>query len=543
MVKNIISTTVVLITLVLTPVIQYKWLKSSAEKDISELYRNLNYTLYKSISYELNDEFFTENGLFELSYSGDDEEFRSKLELIESNYITDMGFISNTKILHTYSEKKWKESQNLEDIKPDRVGLFTPDPYNPGFVKFGFILKEEKSPVLIYIYFDLLSFYKDKIEGGFDPILNEYQLKWHFSLPKGSQIMDEKSYTFSPIKFVKNAIFSTDTKWLMGVSFFMGVRGKDLKNPKFRVMPIDPKNSHKKDLLYLDVQQNGQSIIKKKEATLTIQWLLTVLLFIGLGITYIMVLNQINKLKTLRAKEKEFVASITHELRTPLAVIHSAADNIKSGIIDENRMEQYGTLITDQSKRLSSMIEGILLFSRFEGKAVQTPHLATVKSKDLEAELKIINETINGKYGVNVLLDFRLPDEFNSDFESIELILTNLIINSAKHGYVSGGVIRVKAHLKLPNRLIFIVEDDGIGINKREQRHIFEPFFRGELSHKNQTNGSGLGLFLTYKKVKLLGGKISLESPYNRADIKSRSGCRFTVSIPFNIDKKDKQSV
>ncbi|MGL1890850.1 MAG: HAMP domain-containing histidine kinase [Spirochaetaceae bacterium] len=543
MVKNIISTTVVLITLLFISIIQYQWLKSSAEKDISELYRNLNFTLYRSISYELKDELFSTNGLFELNYNNDDDEFKKSLEGIDNSYISDIGFISATNVLYIYTDKKWQEKEFFGNIRPEELGVFAPDPYNPGIVKFSFPLKGQEPPIHVFIYFDLLSFYRDKIEDGLDSVLQDYQFIWYFSLPEDSQVINAETYNFSPIKYIKNSLFSKDIGWLMGVNFSMGVRVKDSKDIKFRNGPMEANRPNERDFLYLDVQQNGISLVDVKEKALTIQWLLTVLLLIGLGIAYILILNQINKLKILRAREKEFVASVTHELRTPLAVIHSAADNIKSGIIDPKRMEQYGTLITDQSRRLSSMIEGILLFSRFEGKAIQTPHLTSVKCSDLEDELETINESIADKYGVKVLLDFGLPETFYTDIESVELILSNLIINSAKHGYSDGGVIRVKAHLKLPNKLIFVIEDDGVGIDIKEQRHIFEPFFRGVKSHENQTNGSGLGLFLTYKKVKLLGGKISLESPYNRADAKSRSGCKFTVTIPFSQVDKDEKSV
>ena len=77
-------------------------------------------------------------------------------------------------------------------------------------------------------------------------------------------------------------------------------------------------------------------------------------------------LNQLQKTANLRKKEKAFVASVTHELRTPLTVIRSAADNLARGIVPAEKLKIYSDLIIDNSSRLGTMIEEILLYSGFE---------------------------------------------------------------------------------------------------------------------------------------------------------------------------------
>ena len=80
------------------------------------------------------------------------------------------------------------------------------------------------------------------------------------------------------------------------------------------------------------------------------------------------------------------------------------------------------------------------------------------------------------------------------------------------------------------------VEDDGRGIESREMKHIFDPFYRDEVSRQRQEKGSGLGLFISKHKVSAAGGSLSAESPYRRIDGKKQSGCRFTLTLPLQYE-------
>lgn len=546
-ITNIILTAVVLLALIGISKIQYSWLKSSGERDILDMYRNLNFTIHKSLSYELGSSLFNnDNQNFLDSYNGDDGEYKLIIEEVFNSintdlgekYISSIGFVTNNNDFYTFSDDNWLKFKNKQIDKLEH-GQFISDRFNPGMVSFTFTSRG-KNKVLVYIYFDLYKFYKDRVEEGLDPMMGNYELKWSFSLPENGTILNEETYRYSPFKSIKDLILENKNSWFLGISLSMEAtknndNSTDKENRRIFFKPAPMNILSDNYSAYVDVYYDGKPLLYVKERYLTIQWLLNILLLSGLGISYFLILNQIRKLKIIRMKEKEFVASITHELRTPLAVIHSAADNIKSGIVAPSRMEQYGDLIIDQSKRLSSMIEGVLLFSRFEGKVEKSPILRQVETKLLKDSLLQIVEVVKKDYFLDLKLDLSLPDTFISDRVSLELILTNLILNCAKHGYNRGekGVIRLKSHIKLPKYLLLIVEDDGCGISSKEKKHIFEPFFRGKNSHEKQINGSGLGLFLTSKKIKLLGGDIELQSPYERVDGKIRSGCRFIVSIPY----------
>lgn len=526
-ITSIITSTLVLAALAIIATFQYKWLISSTERDLSELYRGINFRIYRSLSYEIENEFLAFKEIISLK-NPEIEIIKRTLEDVFGEYIDVIGFITEEGA-YIYNGSVWEIGKASIDFNRS-FGYFIPDPANPGFVKFIFPINRVEK-ISGFIYFDLLKFYNDRINESNTLFGEDYTLDWYFSLPTGSNVINEKEYIYSPVRVIKNRLLKKDKNWLFGVTFYLEMfRDKRGDSPKLHIKPIGRSALENDYSLYLDIKYKGKSLIASKENYITLLWVLTFTLLLGVGIAYIFILNQIRRLKELRAKEKVFVASVSHELRTPLTVIHSAADNIQNGIITQERMSQYGDLIKNQSSRLSSMVEGILLFSRLEGKSEKSPVLREIIINEFIKDLDIVKDSVIKDFGAKVYLDFNLNHNFISDRDSLILILSNLLINAGKHG---SKVIRVRIHIKVPKKLIFIVEDDGEGIEKREIKHIFEPFYRCEKSYLKQTKGSGLGLFLSSRKAKLLGGDLRVESPYERIDEKKRSGARFILTVPY----------
>jgi len=272
------------------------------------------------------------------------------------------------------------------------------------------------------------------------------------------------------------------------------------------------------------------------ERRLAFNWIVSVLLLVGLCIAFAQAVVQKHKLGIVSQREREFVASVTHELRTPVTAIRSAADNMRRGLVGLERMAAYGEMIHAQSLRLGSMIEEVLLFSQVEGGTAQTPPLASVRAEAIVAELQPPLDAIARSEGIRVEWDFgSLPREFRYDAETLRLILSNLVTNALYHAYPDGekGEVRVFGKARLPDLLQFFVEDDGRGIARQEGALVFEPFYRDETSRSLHEKGSGLGLFVARRRARLLGGDLRLESPYERMDGMRRAGCRFTLEIPF----------
>ncbi len=280
----------------------------------------------------------------------------------------------------------------------------------------------------------------------------------------------------------------------------------------------------------------SNSVVGSVERRLALNWLFGSLLLLGLGYAFAQALVQKHRLALVSMREREFVASVTHELRTPVTAIRSAADNLRHGLIAQERVAIYGEMIHAQSLRLGSMIEEVLAFSQVEGRTAQAPIMAPIQLKDLEAELRAPLDAIGRAEGIGIDWELgALPAEFLGDLETLRLVLSNLVANALYHAYPGPekGEVRVRGWRGPPATLGFAVEDDGRGIAKKEAALVFDPFYRDETSRALHEKGSGLGLFIARRKAKLLGGDLYLESPYERRDGSRRPGCRFTFILPY----------
>ena len=220
--------------------------------------------------------------------------------------------------------------------------------------------------------------------------------------------------------------------------------------------------------------------------------------------------------------QMDFVAGVSHELRTPLAVIHTAAYNLRGGVArNPAQVEQYGVLIQRESGRLKKMVEQVLQFSGAKaGWVIQKPEPLSVEAV-IEAAIQ------ESQCVVEKNIDPGLPPILG-DPVAIRHALQNLIGNAAKYGMEGGNWIGVFASTtrdKEPAMVEIRVADRGPGIPEDEQKHIFEPFFRGRRAVQDQIHGAGLGLNLAKKIVEAHGGSIRVKS-------EPMKGTEFIVRIP-----------
>lgn len=113
-------------------------------------------------------------------------------------------------------------------------------------------------------------------------------------------------------------------------------------------------------------------------------------------------------------------------------------------------------------------------------------------------------------------------------------MLSSLVTNAVRHGGSVGRAAGVRASIRTEpdGFLVVSVEDDGPGIPRREQRRVFEPFYRGRRSLAEGRPGSGLGLFIVRRTAELVGGSVALQSPYVDVSGGEHAGCRFVVRLP-----------
>lgn len=232
-----------------------------------------------------------------------------------------------------------------------------------------------------------------------------------------------------------------------------------------------------------------------------------------LGISMVMVYVSTRRADSLARRQLRFVSGVSHELRTPISVIRSAGENLADGVItDLDQQKQYGSLIRDEGRRLSSMVENILSFSALQnGKTTLNLKAARI--------IDILEECIISRSGSNDLPEPNIKIESDSnvplvkvDYNSIKIAFSNVIENSIKYSPDDSPILIRIRYESSNKQLVIYFEDHGRGIDDEDLPYIFDPFFRGKNSEDQRTPGSGIGLSLVSDIIKKHGGRIEVKS-------------------------------
>lgn len=220
--------------------------------------------------------------------------------------------------------------------------------------------------------------------------------------------------------------------------------------------------------------------------------------------------------KNLDQAQSEFISTVSHELRTPITSIKGFAATLlgQSDKIDNEKRIKYTKIIKDQAERLSRLVEDLLAVSRMENKKIQL----TVHPVRIEPILEIIVEVVkskhaNAKHKVVVNCDSNLPEVW-VDSDRLEQILTNLIDNAIKYSPDADKVdINVRTTLRDGVEMVRVnITDYGIGIKTEDLRKIFTKFSRLDSPLTRVTEGTGLGLYISFSLAKLLHGDLNAKS-------------------------------
>jgi len=239
----------------------------------------------------------------------------------------------------------------------------------------------------------------------------------------------------------------------------------------------------------------------------------------------LLVYSNVRREMELARLKSDFVANVSHELKTPLALIRLFAETLELGRVSgAEKARHYHRVINNESQRLTQLINNILDFSRIEAGRKEYRFART----DLGAVVREVVEAYRFPieqlgFVLELAVDEELP-EIPLDREAISQALINLLNNAIKYS-------RDEKHIRIEARrdgarILVSVSDRGIGIAKPEQRKIFEKFYRAEDSLVHETKGSGLGLSLVRHIVEAHGGSVDVESVPGR-------GSTFTLRLPL----------
>ncbi len=214
----------------------------------------------------------------------------------------------------------------------------------------------------------------------------------------------------------------------------------------------------------------------------------------------------------------DFIANVSHEIKTPLAIIQNYASALGARDIPFEERKEYAETVSSSAKRLSALISNILKLNKLEHQEILPDFHRVELGEDLRVSVLQFEEMIDAK-GLELECDI---DDVSAlaDPSFLEIIWNNLLSNAVK--FTPGGG-KIFVGLKEEGEYAVVrVRDTGCGMTAETGAHIFDKFYQGDTSHSQE--GNGLGLALVKKVIDVIGGEISVESEPGR-------GTQFTVRL------------
>ena len=237
---------------------------------------------------------------------------------------------------------------------------------------------------------------------------------------------------------------------------------------------------------------------------------------------YDLIMENLNKMAAELQKNEvlktDFISNVSHEIKTPLAVIQNYAALLQDDTLDSETRKKHAKTLIGASKRITDLITNILKLNKLENQEIQEKHEAFNLTEAL-AESVVAFEPLIEKKDLQLECDFDDVTVFSSK-SLLEIVWNNLLSNAIKFT-PDGGNIAISLKRKGADVEI-CVADTGCGMTSETGAKIFEKFYQGDTSHSTQ--GNGLGLALVKKVIDILGGEISVQSEVHK-------GSTFTVLL------------
>lgn len=230
------------------------------------------------------------------------------------------------------------------------------------------------------------------------------------------------------------------------------------------------------------------------------------------------------RLKSDFDRERQFTSDVSHELKTPVAVILGQANLLRRwGKDDPAQLEKSLSTIINETKSMEAIINNLLQMSRLESGRVQ-PNFESVDINQMFSRLK--DETLSVKPETVFIYDENLKCTINGDIELLHQVFTVIISNSLKFA-PSPATLNLSCQIEKTMAIIEI-EDNGPGFGEENIPHVFERFYRGDSAHTRSAGGSGLGLSIAKTIIESMNGKISAHVARL-----SETGARVRIELPL----------
>lgn len=239
----------------------------------------------------------------------------------------------------------------------------------------------------------------------------------------------------------------------------------------------------------------------------------------------VLVIYDITEFKNIEVMRKDFVANVSHELKTPITSIRGFSETLLDGAAeDPEAREQFLKIIFDESRRIQLLIDDLLILSKLEKDESMLDYVSLDVDMVVEEIYPLIDQHAKQK---EIVLNIDVPEgvTVEADLDKLKQLFINLLSNAVSYtpeqGSVSLKVAEEGEHVK------FLIKDTGIGIEKEALPRIFERFYRVDKARSRDTGGTGLGLAIVKHIVELHEGEIEVDSELGK-------GTTFTIYIPKN---------
>ena len=239
------------------------------------------------------------------------------------------------------------------------------------------------------------------------------------------------------------------------------------------------------------------------------------------------VISDVTEKMKAESMQRDFVANVSHELKTPLTAVKSYAETLLKGdLSDEAMTRDFLSVIDAEADRMDRLVKDLLFMTRIDGTTINRelvesdlPILVRTAMKKLSMAAKEKEQIVNRMFAEDMVLSVEM------DRDQMEQVVLNILSNAIKYTDEKG---RIDIDI-IPNEncVQIVISDNGIGIPEKAKARVFERFFRVDKARSRQMGGSGLGLAISKQIVESHGGDIDIDSKFGK-------GTKVIVTLPLS---------